>query len=75
MQIVNQDSVMTEMLEATIALEKPDYLIITTLGGEAIKAYEPITMGRNFIMCKLGAPAAQHRSTIIPWAVIGSIQI
>ena len=73
MKVQQEANGWAQVLAGQIAtMREGSTLTITTLGGEKIKAFAPITFGPNFIMCQLG-PNDSFPSQMIPWDALGSI--
>ena len=75
MQYKTETNGMAQVLATMISNEGQSPLLITTVSGEQFRAFEPITIGPDFLMFRLGVDARQFRPAIIPWASIGSITI
>jgi hypothetical protein len=74
MEISSDDRDFRTMLSNVITTEAQSPMSIKTVGGETVEAYEPITLGLDYIIFRTGS-TAQNRRMTVRFAAIASLMI
>lgn len=74
MRIINEHNGMGPVLNGLMGQKTVSQLVVTTVTGEKLEAYEPVTMGPDFIMFKSSKSEAAS-SVLVRWSAIAKVVV